>query len=67
MVLLNGWITGVGKWLDLIGEYRKDRSLVALDSSLYLDYRSIRSDSSRLIIEGGIWKPCSSLGFLPAT
>ena len=45
----------------------KDRSLVSLDSSLYLDYRSIRSDSSRLIIEGGIWKPYSSLGFLPVT
>ena len=32
-------------------------------SSLYLDYRSVGSDSSRLIIE----KPCSSLGFLPET
>jgi hypothetical protein len=34
---------------------------------LYLDYRSIRSDSSRLIIEGGTWKPHSCLGFLPVT
>lgn len=41
--------------------------IAAFGSSLYLDYRSIRSDSSRLIIEGGIWKPCSSLGFLPVT
>ena len=36
-------------------------------SCLYLDYRSVRSDSSRLIIEGGTWKPRSCLGFLPVT
>ncbi|VVO45409.1 hypothetical protein PS723_06607 [Pseudomonas fluorescens] len=45
----------------------KDQKIAACGSSLYLDYRSARSDSSRLIIEGGIWKPCSSLGLEPAT
>ncbi|VVO00112.1 hypothetical protein PS710_02584 [Pseudomonas fluorescens] len=43
--------------------YWQKQKIAAFGSSLYLDYRSIRSDSSRLIIEGGTWKPRSSLGF----
>ena len=37
------------------------------DSELRRIKSSVRSDSSRLIIEGGTWKPRSSLGFLPVT
>jgi len=48
-------------------EIGNDQKIAAFGSSLYLDYCSVRSDSSRLIIEGGTWKPCSSLGFLPVT
>ncbi|MFI8648273.1 hypothetical protein ACIGJK_26240, partial [Pseudomonas iridis] len=32
---------------------KQDQKIAACGSSLYLDYRSVRSDSSRLIIEGG--------------
>ncbi|MBV6826965.1 hypothetical protein [Pseudomonas sp. PD9R] len=66
--LYGGIHVGAAEGCDLLIVFLKkqDQKIAAFGSSLYLDYRSVRSDSSRLIIEGGTWKPRSSLGFLPA-